>query len=242
MYDLITLDLYICLVRPSPQAYQLKPFSPSHIPYSFILINSLVWKVHIVWNFNFLSEGKCDCIVEVITSIWAQNNLFPIGLDWQWINMIFGKWEKLPRNILHIANWSELNHIKSGWHLSFWLTDLVSAQSKAPSGPGWQLRSRRGPGGGGRRTAPCTRPPGRPLEATQLFLSHLPPKGARSFLNQDDQWHPFGHPGKHDPWKLNYHANYSTCCRRSSRKTSSDPCLNGVTDGELMEGLGRVQS
>ena len=60
MYDLITLDLYICLVRPPPQAYQLKPFSPSNFPYSFILINSLVWKVHIVWNFNFLSEGKCD--------------------------------------------------------------------------------------------------------------------------------------------------------------------------------------
>ena len=117
---------------------------------------------------------------------------------------------------------------------------VVSAQSKAPSGPGWQVRSRRGPGGGGRSTAPWTRPPGRPLDATQLFLYHLPTQGARSFLHHDDQWHPFGHPGKHDPWKLNYHANYSTCCRRSSRKTSSDPCLNGVTDGELMEGLGRT--
>ena len=86
MYDLITwhpsaLHLYICLVRPPPQAYQSKPFSPSHFPYSFILINSQVWKVHFVWNFNLKFYHRENAIIvkvngvnfRILTELFYQN-------------------------------------------------------------------------------------------------------------------------------------------------------------------------
>ena len=114
MYDLITwhssaLHLYICLVRPPPQAYQSKPFSPSHFPYSFILINSQVWKdiLYETSNWNSIT-GKMSRSMESISES-LRNYYIKICLNapccntWTGPNGLFCKKDTPFTNSLYIG-------------------------------------------------------------------------------------------------------------------------------------------
>ena len=64
-----------------PQAYHLIPSSPFHKTDSFILTNSQVWKVHIVWHFNLKLYHRENAIIvkvngenfRILSEIFHQN-------------------------------------------------------------------------------------------------------------------------------------------------------------------------
>ena len=95
-----------------PQAYHLIPSSPFHKTDSFILTNSQVWKVHIVWHFNLKLYHRENAIIvkvngenfRILSEIFHQN-MFEYSLLQHTYRL---KWTALQnRHTFHkqLVNW-----------------------------------------------------------------------------------------------------------------------------------------